>query len=202
LSRRLAYRALLLLAGSAVLGLLIMWLLPALLTRHPAHGMTAAERLKAVNDVRTPLVGFVVLLGSAATVWFTARTHRLGREGQVTDRYTRAVGQLGDAKTPVRVGGVYALERIGHDSPRDRDTIIFVLGAFVREQSRETRKRQDVPPEDVRAALRVAGRLLASSATQLDLRDANLRNTDLSNIPAARVMLDGADLTDSSPPRV
>jgi hypothetical protein len=70
--------------------------------------MTAAEQLKAVNDVRTPLVGFVVLLGSAATLWFTARTYLLGREGQVTDRYTKAVGQLGDVQAPVRVGGVYA----------------------------------------------------------------------------------------------
>ena len=197
---RSGWWALLLLPAAVVLGVLTLWLLPALLTRHPSHGMTGAERLKAVNDVRAPLVGFVVLLGSAATLWFTARTYRLGREGQVTDRYTKAVGQLGDAKAPVRVGGIYALERIGNDSARDRDTIIWVLGAFIREQSRKTREHPDVEPEDIRAALRVAGRLLAQSAAVLDLRDAYLRNTDLSKMSADRVILDGADLTGATPP--
>jgi uncharacterized protein YjbI with pentapeptide repeats len=62
------------------------------------------------------------------------------------------------------------------------------------------RERQDVAPEDVRAALRVAGRLLARSTVKLDLRDADLRDTDLSKFPTARVMLDGADLTDATLP--
>jgi hypothetical protein len=69
-------------------------------------------------------------------VWFTARTYALNREGQVTDRYTKAVGQLGADSSPVRVGGVYALERIGNDSDKDRTTIIYVLGAFIRERSK------------------------------------------------------------------
>jgi hypothetical protein len=75
--------------------------------------MTAAERLAAVNDVRTPLVAFLVTIGAAGTLWFTARSFTLNREGHVTDRYTKAVSQLGDESSPVRVGGVYALERIG-----------------------------------------------------------------------------------------
>jgi len=40
------------------LGVLVEWTLPALLTRHPSQGMTAAERLKAANDVRAPLRSF------------------------------------------------------------------------------------------------------------------------------------------------
>jgi hypothetical protein len=35
----------------------------------------------------------------------------------------------------VRLGGIYALERITHDSPMDRATIMEVLSAYVRENA-------------------------------------------------------------------
>jgi hypothetical protein len=182
------------------LGVLSLWILPAVLARGPSYGMTAPDRLKAVNDVRAPLVAFLVAAGAAGTLLFTARTYVLNREGHVTDRYTKAVGQLGDAASPVRIGGVYALERIGNDSPKDRSTIIHVLGAFIRERSREVRARPDDPQEDVKAGLRVMGRLLAASDAVLDLRDADLQNSDLSQLPADRVVLDGAKLDGASLP--
>lgn len=178
-----------------------LWLLPALLTRHPSHGVTTAEHLKAANDTRAPLVTFLIAVGAAGTLWFTGGTYRLSREGHVTDRYTKAVGQLGDSSSPVRIGGVYALERIGNDSPKDTTTIVYVLGAFIRERSRVTRERPERPAEDVLAGLRVIGRLLPKSSVLLDLRGVDLRNTDLSYIPASRVMLDGADLRDAVLPR-
>ena len=70
------------------------------------------------------------------------------------------------------IGGLYALERIAHDSPRDQSTVMEVLAAFVREHSRERRLQQepdadtaeDPPPEgafcptDVQAAVTVVGR--------------------------------------------
>jgi hypothetical protein len=119
----------------------------------------------------------------------------------VTDRYTKAVGQLGDDSSPVRVGGVYALERIGNDSAKDRTTILYVLGAFIRERSKVMRERQDDPPEDVMASLRVAGRLLPMSDARLNLRGADLRNTELSDLPKGRVMLEGANLEGAKLPR-
>ena len=183
------------------LGMLSLWLLPAVLAREPSYGMTAAERLNAVNDVRAPLVAFLVAVGAAGTLLFTARTYVLNWEGHVTDRYTKAVGQLGDAASPVRIGGVYALERIGNDSPKDRTTIIYVLGAFIRERSKEIRARPDDPQEDVKAGLRVVSRLLAMSDVVLDLRDADLQNSDLSQLPADQVLLDGAKLNGAIPPR-
>ncbi len=182
------------LIAAVALGTLVLWLLPAVLARGPSHGMTAAQQLAAVNAVRAPLVAFLVAVGAAGTLWFTARSYALNREGHVTDRYTKAVGQLGDAASPVRIGGVYALERIGNDSPKDRTTIIYVLGAFIRERSKAMRDRPDDPAEDVKAGLRVAGRLLAASDAILDLRDADLRNSDLSLLPQGRVLLDGASL--------
>jgi hypothetical protein len=185
----------------AVLAVLVLWLLPALLTRHPSGNLSAADKLKAVNDVRTPLVAFLVAMGAAGTLLFTARSYTLNRDGHVTDQYTRAVAQLGDESPSVRVGGVYALERIANDSAKDRVTIIYVLGSFIRERSRVMRERQDEPSEDVRAGLRVVGRILRQSQAVLDLRDADLRHCDLSSIPADQVRLDGAKLDGALLPR-
>jgi hypothetical protein len=123
------------------------------------------------------------------------------REGQLTERYLRAVSQLGDESSPVRVGCVYALERIGNDSPKDRTTIIYTLGAFIRERSMVARERPNVPPEDVKAGVRVVGRLLEKSDAKLDLRDADLRYADLSNLRKDQVMLEGAKLEGSKGPR-
>jgi hypothetical protein len=85
---------------------------------------------------------------------------------------------------------------IGNDSAKDRTTIIYVLGA-----SKVMRERQDDPPEDVMAGLRVAGRLLSMSDARLNLRGADLRNTDLSDLPKGQVMLEGANLEGAKLPQ-
>jgi uncharacterized protein YjbI with pentapeptide repeats len=63
------------------------------------------------------------------------RTYRLSQQGQITDRYTKAIEQLGSDKLDVRLGGIYALERLAIDSARDHPTVVEVLSAFVREHS-------------------------------------------------------------------
>jgi len=189
-------RTLVVLVGLAlVLGVLALWIMPALLTLHPSAGISTADRFKAQNDVRASCIAFLIVVGTGGTLWFTGWTYQLNRDGAVTERYTKAVGQLGDASSAVRVGGIYALERIGNDSDRDRGTILYVLGAFVRERSRTPRERDGVAPEDVLAGVRVAGRLLRRSEVVFDLRGADLRNVDLSKLPRHRVRLDGADTT-------
>ena len=58
------------------------------------------------------------------------RTYELTEQGQVTDRYTKAIEQLGSKELDVRIGGIYALERIARDSARDHPIPALVL-AFV-----------------------------------------------------------------------
>jgi hypothetical protein len=64
------------------------------------------------------------------------------RQGQITNRFTQAVGQLGaDSKEgrpnlEVRLGGIYALERIAKDSPGDYWMVMEILTAYVRENAR------------------------------------------------------------------
>ena len=142
---------------------------------------------------------------------YTARNYSLSRDGQVTDRITKAVGQLGDRKVDVRLGGIYALERIAVDSPkRDHPTVMEVLTAFVREHSRIQLTAgpapDDAPPEawvrvpppatDIQAALTVVGRRNPKrDIRRIDLRGASLRGADLYRARLRDTLLGGADLT-------
>src|SRR5215217_7009656 len=73
----------------------------------------------------------------------TQRTLELTEQGQITERFTRAIDQLGatdnegkNKKLSIRLGGIYALERIAWDSPeRDYSTVMEVLTAYVRENT-------------------------------------------------------------------
>ena len=94
-------------AGLFVLGAVLI-LLPMLLV--PAGAITNANELyKARNDVRATLVQILAGGLVATGLVFTARTLDLNRSGQVTERFTRAVDQLGQRdlrKLDVRLGGI------------------------------------------------------------------------------------------------
>ncbi|MET9479896.1 pentapeptide repeat-containing protein [Streptomyces sp. NPDC006638] len=117
-------------------------------------------------------------------LWYSniqARDDRkLNKEGQITDRYTAAVGNLGQDKMEVRLGGIYALQRIMQDSRRDQPTIANVLATYIRiHAAKRPAKGQDIPA-DVAAALTVlAARDTAHDDTfRLDLRAAKLPNVE------------------------
>ena len=73
------------------------------------------------------------LVFTARNFTLSRRTFELTEQGQVTDRYTKAIEQLGSDKLAVRIGGIYALERIARDSARDHPAVMEVLTAFIRE---------------------------------------------------------------------
>ena len=65
----------------------------------------------------TAIFGFAgVLVGALATILVGIVNYREARSGQVTDRLTRAVEQLESSNPLVRMGAIYALEQIAHDS--------------------------------------------------------------------------------------
>ena len=191
------------------------------------------SRLKLQNDVRTTLLqglgGLAVLLGALFTyrqvqtsrrqldhtIQADRAQHELDRQGQITERFTRAIDQLGHEGLEVRLGGIYALERIANDSPEDRATIAEVLTAFVRGHApwpptRKGQPKEDMPlhdlPElrvwaaDVQAALTVLGRRKPpiGPAQPLDLSFCDLRRADLSGAQLQDVNLFGARLQRAS----
>ena len=111
----------------------------------------------------------------------------------MTDRYTKAIEQLGSKELDVRIGGIYALERVARDSAKDHPTVMEVLAAFIRGHSREQWPPSDAgrPDQerltrpDVQAAVTVAGRrnekrdILPIDLTGVDLTRANLTGANL-----------------------
>ncbi len=202
--------------------IMVLWRVPK---RQVAHlSVDEKERLQLENAARQTLAqtlgGLFVLLGLAFT-WQTVLSSRqsldVAQEGQITDRFAKAIGQIGSAALQIRLGGIYALERIARDSQRDHWPVMEVLTAFVRE--RAPRKFEGTPrgrtPLDIQAIINVLGRRTQTyevSEQRLDLsgtdltfahleghferaifRDANLSRA---NLDGAR--LSGADLSSAN----
>jgi Pentapeptide repeats (8 copies) len=173
-------------------------------------------RLKQRNDVRTTLLqglaGAVVAIGLSLT-W---RQIRVNQEGQITERFNKAIDHLGGDKLDLRLGGIYALERIARNSKDDRDTIAEILTAFVRQRSpwppsQRGQYRDDFPiheqpglrtrAADIQAALTVLGRggftrqgALRLDLAGVDLRKAVLYDAHLEGANLGRAHLEGANL--------
>ncbi|MGW0994621.1 pentapeptide repeat-containing protein [Streptomyces sp. NPDC002520] len=141
----------------AVLGFVLL-VLPGLMVDHDLAGghLAAADRLNAVNNVRTTLLqalgGAVVLFGACAT-WRQLRVSQDGlsatREGNITDRFSRAVDQLGSDKLDVRIGGIYALWRIADHSDRDHEAVVSIMAAYLRTHLPWPPQDASVPVADV-----------------------------------------------------
>jgi uncharacterized protein YjbI with pentapeptide repeats len=199
-------------------------------------------RDKLQNDARTTLLqalaAVLVLTGVGVGAAVTLRQVRISREqleharqqaqrsderlreqiavaqeGQITERFTRAVDQLGQPdpdRLDVRLGGIYALERIAHDSPTHRLAVFEVLTAFIRSHAPWPARQHhtDAPIDevpslqtrapDIQAALTIIGRRPTEkddprlSLNQTDLREANLDEANL-----REVRLDEANLSDA-----
>jgi hypothetical protein len=62
----------------------------------------------------------------------TALTDHDATERRITDLYAKAADQLGSDKAPVRLAGLYALERLANGNPTLRQTITNVICAYLR----------------------------------------------------------------------
>jgi len=66
---------------------------------------------------------------------------KIAQEGQITERFTKAIEQLraydihGNPAFEVRLGGIYALERIANESDKDYWPIMEILTAYIRKNS-------------------------------------------------------------------
>jgi uncharacterized protein YjbI with pentapeptide repeats len=178
-----------------------------------------AQRLDEVNGLRTNLLGVLagltVIAGAAVGALNFRETQRqnraiqeqnravleLQRRGQVTERFTRAIDQLGQQgpeRLDVRIGAVYALEQIARDSAELHWPIMEVLTAYLREHARarpdveesaDTEKRL---PADHQAIATVIGRRLHERDPAGQRPD--LHETSLPGVLWDEAALSGADL--------
>jgi hypothetical protein len=127
-------------------------------------------------------------------------------ERRITELYTKAADQLGAATAPVRLAGLYALERLAQDNPRHRQTIVNLMCAYLRmpypvENPREY-DRHLVEEREVRVAVQhvLADHLRPQASAEglfwvgidLNLRGATLLDLDLTGCHMAAARFDGA----------
>ncbi|MEV6875415.1 pentapeptide repeat-containing protein [Amycolatopsis sp. NPDC051128] len=125
-------------------------------------------------------------------------TERDLEERRVTELYTKAVEQLGSDKAPVRLGGLYALERLGQDNPKQRQTIVNVLCAYLRmpfEGPKEGIRGADAVRREQKAPDYDAAELQVRLAAQELLRT-HLRRDDPAFWPGMSIDLQRAALVD------
>jgi hypothetical protein len=198
--RMIAQRALVL-TSAVGLGISVLIFAPGAVVEYDLGSATvsANDHLSAINSVRNTILqvfgGLIVFFGAYVT-W---RRLALGeaqllaaQDTQVTGRYAKAVEQLGDLSVDVRLGAIYALERIARNSAVDMGPIIEILGAFVRGRSpwppripgqyTEQAPIEDVPTlavraADVQAAVTVLGRMMRADQPGLRLHTVDLRKT-------------------------
>lgn len=194
LDRRPALGPALAAAAAVVLVAAVVHAGSLLLVRHRG-ALTGAERLKAENEARTSLIqiiGGVALVGGFT---FSVRTFALTRQTQRTDRFTKALDQIGNKDSEaVRVGGIYSLWLLAEEADYFWPLTEEVLAALVRAAALPGSPLRS----DVQAALTVIGRRPAREpgfrGTPVDLREVDLSKADLTGANLERVRFDGACL--------
>jgi len=117
-----------------------VWMLQATVPGGVGSPLEAAQL--RVETIRTGLsVGAGA--GAAAAVLLALRRQQViertqqateydAGEKRVTELYVKAAEQLGSDKAPVRLAGLYALERLAQDNPVHRQSIVEVVCAYLR----------------------------------------------------------------------
>lgn len=171
------------------------------------------EMLALENSIRgnlAQIIGGAVLLGGLYVTWLDIRVNE---DGKITERYSKAIELLGSEKAEVRIGGIFALERIARDSVKDHWTVMEALCAYIQNFSKKSTNSADMISSDVQIALTVIGRrkwieyeekndlridLKGSNLRRAELTGANLRGSNLRGADLTGAILKGADLTGAS----
>jgi hypothetical protein len=138
------------------------------------------------NGARTTIVQAVGGLLFIIGLYFTFKNISITEDGKITDRFSKAVEMLGNAQPDVRVGAIYALERIARDSRKDHWTVMEILTAYLKDRfpinertEREPSKSEpfsERADKDLQAAISAIARRrwLNTEPDRIDLAGLNL----------------------------
>lgn len=188
------------LAGVLVLAAAVVLLIR---TRTGAGGQRKPHEWARTTGLVTALTAVGALVFTGLSLQATRQQVVISEQTLVTDRFLRAVEQLasqGADKVHLRLGGIYALERVAVDSPRDQTVVEELLAAFIRDRSpRPTGRACPETPADVHAAFGVLARRPSNdSRTPIDLRRTCLAKVNAPEGDLSRMSLVEADLTEAN----
>ncbi|MEV8503600.1 pentapeptide repeat-containing protein [Actinoplanes sp. NPDC051475] len=170
------------------------------------------DKWQRATAIASLLSVLAVAVGLVVTNNYNREQQNLAEQGQITDRFTKAVEQLGQPgpnKIDIRLGAIYALQRIMRDSAADQPAVVEILAAFIRVHAPARAPRpvgpdaNTSPPVDIQAAVTVLGRRNATYDSSVDrlnlvgtqLHGADLTRADLADADLAYANLTQADLT-------
>lgn len=197
--------------------LALLWIVPQ--WQVSGLQLNPKDRLLTANALRDTWATILAALFFAAACYFTWRhvdaigktvvaaerttaaaekSAAISSERHITERFVRVMELLGDEKLEVRLGGIYALERIARDSPNDQNAVTEVLATYIREHATWNRQ-EPTPPRlrsDIQAILTVLGRRTWASGEDesLDLHATALATAYLPFARLQRAFLYEADL--------
>lgn len=210
----------LVLATLVILAVLVAFKM--LIAAYSADGGSTENTTLALSSLG--LGALVVALLSAPLIiwrsWIAHQDYKVNKQGHITDRINKAVENLGAHKTnkdsetipnlEVRIGGIFALERIAQDSPRDHIQIMEILSAYIRKNAPvsaalSAEELHDnpftAPRVDVQTALTVIGRrkprqikLEEREKYYIDLQRTALQGASLSRLNISRVLFHYSNL--------
>ena len=198
--------------------------IPGLFAREDKDSRTfAIDVVKTIISALGLIATLLAGIGLIVNYFNSQAEMQLTQQRLITERFSKAVEQIGNNKEEVVIGGIYSLERIAKDSPKDQWTIMEVLTSYIRKNSPIPSNIQQLEPEErqkaleklpsvsipVQAALTVIGRRkvendqagdnLAGTTDSnkikfLDLSGTNLRGANLILANLNLANLNGANL--------
>jgi uncharacterized protein YjbI with pentapeptide repeats len=171
-----------------------------------------------LNSSLFQLVSGLFFFLTAYTAWWNLE---ISDKKQIAERFSKAVDQLGNDKLGVRVGGIFALEKIAETYPDEHWIVMEVLMSYIKDQSLQGKsvfkpqvqeeenqteeENIDTVTNDIQAALIVICRRnirhdLQGKVIDLsfcDIRRADLKNAKLSNADLTGANISGANLDEA-----
>ncbi len=128
--------------------------IPGLFAREDKDSRTFA--IEVVKTIISAL-GLIATLSAGIVLFLNYRNSQaemqLTQQRLITERFSKAVEQIGNTKEEVVIGGIYSLERIAKDSPKDQWTIMEVLTSYIRKNSPIPSNIEQLEPEERQKAL-------------------------------------------------
>ncbi|WP_238438768.1 hypothetical protein [Frankia nepalensis] len=135
-------------AAGAVIAVFGIWHLPARMYPPGTDG-GAEARAALQGGLLTAAAALTAVAGALIALDETRQANaeicRSNENTHVRELYSTAISHLGDGSVDVRLGGIYALERVARDSAADQRTVVEVLSAFARVHSIEPALRPAAP---------------------------------------------------------